>query len=248
MLPKLLFRSSGWWSETTVLIGAYALAGVGFAATLRQNAYLGRPYSPRQIGTLLLLVVASCMLIFSLSYAGSGRGWTVRYIAPAYVVVPPFLSLGVERLWHWSKLLAIATVTALLVPNLLLYGLPGSPLRAELTAELSNYINVQRTLARAHVRMVYGDYFWVYHLNFDSDERIAGVPSVPVVDYYGYGARLGTSSVRWALLGGADEVKRLARAVHAHGALTKDGDLWLFVADKAAPNAATLIATLRNQR
>ena len=38
MLPKLLFRSSGWWSETTLLIAAYAVAAAGFALALRRNA------------------------------------------------------------------------------------------------------------------------------------------------------------------------------------------------------------------
>lgn len=39
MLPKLLFRSSGWWSETTLLIVAYALVAIGFVIALRRNKY-----------------------------------------------------------------------------------------------------------------------------------------------------------------------------------------------------------------
>jgi len=94
--------------------------------------------------------------------------------------------------------------------------------------------------------MVYGEYFWVYDFNFDSHERIAGVPSAPVVDYYGYGSHLGTSAVRWALLGGLDEVQRLAGGVGARGSLVSDGDLWLFIAGRPAPNAARLLAELRS--
>jgi hypothetical protein len=184
-------------------------------------------------------------LIFSASQAGTGRGWTVRYIAPLYVVVPLFCGLGIEALWYWSKTLAVALVAALLIPNLLLYGLPGSPLRAELTTALANELQVRDVLARDRVQMVYGDYFWVYHLNFDSRERIAGVPSAPFVDYLNYGAELGAMPVRWALLGGFDEVRRLSSALHARGAVTADGDLALFIVDHPAPNAARLIATLR---
>jgi hypothetical protein len=246
MLPKLLFRSSGWWSETTVLIVAYAIVAVGFVIAMRQNSRnSGGSSSPRAAGLLLLLVFAACMLIFSASQAGTGRGWTVRYIAPLYVVVPLFCGLGIETLWTWSKSLATALVAALLIPNLLLYGLPGSPLRAKLTTELANELRVCNILARDRVQMVYGDYFWVYRLNFDSRERIAGVPSAPFVDYLNYGDRLGALPVRWALLGGADEVHRLARGLHARGAVTADGDLSLFIADRPAPNAAALIAALR---
>jgi hypothetical protein len=247
MAPKLLFRSSGWWSETTLLLIAYAVVAVGFVAAIRKNGKgLGSPYTPRDVGALLLLAAIGCALIFSLSEAGSSRGWTVRYIAPLYVVVPLFLALGIKMLWSWSKLLSIATIAAILLPNLLLYGLPGTTLRRQLTAELSNDERIVRLLAQKHVRMVYGDYFWVYHINFDSRESILGVPSAPVVDYFDYGDRLGTSRVEWAILGGFDEVRRLAGNVHAHGSVISDGQLSLFVADRSATNAAKLIAALRD--
>lgn len=194
---------------------------------------------------MILLVLATCVLIFSASEAGTGRGWTVRYIAPLYLVVPLFCGLGIGALWTWSKLLAVGLVAALLVPNLLLYGLPGSPLRAELTAQLRNELRVCDLLERNHIQMVYGDYFWVYHLNFDSGERIAGIPSAPFVDYLSYGAKLGTAPVRWGLLGGSGEVHRLAGSLHAGGTLTRDGDLWLFISDRPASNAAQLLAALR---
>ena len=95
------------------------------------------------------------------------------------------------------------------------------------------------------MQLVYGDDFWVYHLNFDTRERVAAVPSVPVVDYFDYGNRFGTSPVRWALLGGLDEVRRLAKAQGASGELVPDGDLWLLISKRAAPNAAALLKELR---
>ena len=246
LIPKLLFRSSGWWSETTLLIVAYAFVAAGFVLAVRRRRENSRfAHDSRDTATLLLLVLAACLLIFSFSQAGTSRGWTVRYIAPLYVVVPLFCALGIEALWTWSKALSVGVVAALLVPNLLLYGLPGSATRAELTAELSNDVHLRDILARDGIRMVYGDYFWVYHLNFDSDERIAGVPSVRAVDYFDYGGELGTSTVRWALLGGLDEVRRFARVASAHGTLTPDGDLWVFIADRPTANAAQLITTLR---
>ena len=51
--------------------------------------------------------------------------------------------------------------------------------------------------------------------------------------------------VRWALLGGFDEVHRWSRELHARGTVTADGDLSLFIADRPAPDAAALIAALR---
>jgi hypothetical protein len=160
-------------------------------------------------------------------------------------VVPLFCGVALAALWSWSRTLSIATIAALLIPNLLLYGLPGSSLRRDLTTELSSHMRTLDVLERHHTQMIYGDYFWVYDFNFDSDERIAGVPSAPVVDYLSYGSHLGSSRVRWALLGGLDEVQRLAHGIRARGSLVRDGDLWLFIAERPAPNAAGLIEALR---
>jgi hypothetical protein len=241
MLPKLLFRSSGWWSETTILMAAYIVVAVGFVAALRKK---DNP-ALRDAVALLVLVVVACVLIFSCSQAGTIRGWTVRYIAPLYVVVPLFLAIGIAALWRWSKPLAVATIAALLVPNLLLYGLPGSALRRDLTLQLTNERELLRLLARDKVQMVYGNYTWVYDLNFDSRERVAGVPFVAVVDYFDYGGQLGTAPVRWALLGGSDEISGLARHAGARGTTSSDGDLNVFIADRPARNAAQLLAELR---
>lgn len=247
MLPKLLFRSSGWWSETTLLEAAYAVVAVGFVVALRRDSKVSAsPSLKREAAQLLLLVFVASIAIFSISDAGSNRGWTVRYIAPLYVVVPVFLSLGVEVLWSWSKALAVVAVLALLVPNVVLYGLPGSALRAQLTTALHDQTRAVALLENRNVGMVYGDYFWVYDLNYDSRERLAGVPTAPVVDYLNYGGRLGTAPVRWALLGGDDEVRRWARNLGARGSYAKQGDLSLFIADRAAPNAQQLIAALRD--
>lgn len=246
LLPKLLFRSSGWWSETTLLMAAYAVVALGFAAAIRSHALRRADrYTPREIGALLALVFAACALIFSCSEAGSTRGWTVRYIAPLYVVVPLFLALGIATLWRWNRALGIITVAALLIPNLWLYGLPGSSLRAKLTSELSEDARIRTILARNDVKLLYGEYFWVYHFNFDTLEGVAAVPSAPVVDYFDYASRLGTMRVRWALLGGLDEVRRLAARVHARGSFVADGQLWLFIAERPTPNAASLIRALR---
>jgi hypothetical protein len=95
---------------------------------------------------LLLLVLVATIGIFSASQAGTVRGWTVRYVAPLYVVVPIFLGVGIEGLWSAARTLAIITAAALLIPNLLCYGLPRSQLRSQLTAELSDYMGLERAL------------------------------------------------------------------------------------------------------
>ncbi len=246
LLPKLLVRSSGWASETTLLIAAYAVVASGFiiavSKTGRARHETGRV---RELAWLVALVLLVSIAIFSSSNAGTIRAWTVRYIAPIYAIVPLFCALGLREVWRRSHWLAAAAIAALTIPNLFLYGLPGSGMRTELTQELRDDARLRRILAQRDVRMVYGNYVWVYHVNFDSQQRIAGIPFTPVVDYFGYGGALGTSPVRWAALGNPQEVAAWSRAARATGRTTAYRDLFLFIADRPARNAAGLLSSLR---
>lgn len=247
-LPQLLFYGfSGWRSPSTVIIAAYVLMAIGFVAALRRDARdRDAPVGAREAGWLLATVSLVSIGLYIASQAGSLRGWTVRYIAPLYVVGPLLCGIGTGALWGRSRWLAIAAVAAFLVPNLLLYSLPGSDARAVLTAQLQTDARVREVLARRGVRMVYGDYFVVYHLNFDGRERVAGIPSVGAFDYLNYGDALPETGVRWALLGHyANQLRAWADAAGARGTTTRIGDLWLFVAQRPAANTAGLLAALR---
>jgi hypothetical protein len=236
----------GWWLPTTIFIVGYVIVVIGCVLAWREpDRDTDSSYDLRDIAQLLGLIAAACVLLFSLSNAGSIRGWTVRYVAPLYLIVPVLAAIGVRVVWRWSKVLAVACVAALVVPNLFLYGLPGSAPRAELTQQLRDDERLRELLAQHHVRMVYGSYGWVYHLNFDSLERIAGVSFEVPFDYYNYGGQLGASPVRWAALGSSEEIAAWQKRSGTHGTTTKTGDLWLFVADRLAPNAAELLAELR---
>jgi hypothetical protein len=246
-LPNLLFRSSGWWSETTLLMAAYAVAGFGFLMALwRSRREQPSGNDAQEVAQLLVLTFAATIFIFSLSNAGSVRGWTDRYVAPFYVVVPLFLGIGVTGLWAWSRIIAVLCAAALLLPNLLLYGLPGTPLRSQLTTALRDDEHLRVLLAQRDVRLVYGNYVWAYHLNFDTRTRVTAVSRFPGDDYLNYGVALGTTPVRWAGIGNLDEVHTWARAANARGSITMDGPLYVFIADRPAPSAAGLLAELRN--
>ncbi len=247
-LPGLLFHGfSGWWSVSTLFVTALGLAAVGFAFELSRPNEGNDRVSVRDLCVLLALVAASCIALFIFSQAGSLRGWTVRYILPIYVIVPVFLGIGVRGLWRWNGLLAAGVAAALLVPNLMLYSLPGTQARAYYSAWLQTDARLTQLFLRRGVRMVYGDYFSVYHLNFDTDERIAAIPAYAPADYMGYGTTLGVSSIRWAMVGNLSDLHQWARAVGARGTIVPEGDAWVFLADLPAENAAALLARLQAQ-
>jgi hypothetical protein len=134
LLPKLLFRfpASPDWIIMSV---AFVLVAIGAAVALRKPAN-GKEGGLIDLLPLLVLTLVACTAIFSLSAAGIIRGWTVRYIAPLYLVIPIFYAIGLTRLWRWSKVGTATIAAALIIPNILTYGLPGSAQRSALTAEL----------------------------------------------------------------------------------------------------------------
>jgi hypothetical protein len=247
-LPQLLFNGFSTWRSpsTTILIGLLVI-GIGFAMAIRRDARdANATIDAREAAGLLLLVLTVSLLLYVFSEAGSVRGWTVRYIAPVYVVLPLILGIGAATLWRIGRWLAIAGVGLILIPNLLLYSLPVSAERAQLTYQLRSDVALRRQLALRHVRMVYGDYFAVYHLNFDSREHIAGIPTLAESDYMHYADALPQRDVRWALLGySPDQLAAWARAVGARGAVLRIGDRSLFVSDRPASYMPNLLAKLR---
>jgi hypothetical protein len=244
LLPQLLSRFPE-LPEWPILMAALAVAGIGFVVAVRQGPRsVESPTALKDLALLLALVAGVCVLIFGFSHAGTLRGWTVRYIAPLYVVVPLFCGVGIAGLWRWSRALAVVTAAALLIANLSLYSFPGTHLRAILTNRLLDEKRLEAILAQHNVRAVYGNYDWVYDLNFDTREAVAGVPSDRAYDYYHYGDRLGGAPVRWALLGRLDDVSAWARASGAHGTLFQNDELWVFLADRPAPSAAQLFTRL----
>jgi hypothetical protein len=246
-LPGLLFHGySGWWSASTVLIFGYALTAAGFGLALahRRDA---NATDRLQAAPLVWLVATACVLLFSFSEAGSLRGWTVRYIAPLYLIVPVFGAIGIAGLWRKSRWLAAAAAAALLLPNFVLYSFPGTRARDDMAIRLQTVRQLDGILRARHVALVYGDYFSVYDINFDSRERLLGIPAYGPADYFDFARRLRGQRVGWAMFGEARDLRQWAGEAGARGTLTQLGDGWLFIADRPANDAGALVAALRSR-
>lgn len=247
-LPQLLFSGvAPGWSPSIAIVAGYALIAAGFAAALRRNSRdPDATADARRAGILVLAVTVCVVAFYAASAAGSVRGWTVRYVAPLYVVAPLACGIGARALWRLRRWLAVAAAAAILIPNLLLYSLPGSAARAALTAQLQTKARLRTDLERRDVRMAYGDYFDVYDLNLDARAKLAGIPAVAAFDYLDYGRMLPATGLRWALV--ARDPARLrvwADAAGARGSTATVGDLSVFVAALPAANTAELLKKLR---
>ena len=194
-----------------------------------------------------MLILVFTVLLNIVSEPGSIRGWTVRYVLPFYLIMPPLMAIGLEKLWQIRPWLAAVPLLTILALNLMFYSLPGTATRAALTAELKQHKRLQTILAEAKIQALLGDYWLVYHLNFDSQRRILGIPLPLGPDYYNYMSLLPTQGLRWALIGpDAVKLNRLAASVGAHGRIVAMDGLQLFLPDanSDAAETRTLIKTL----
>jgi hypothetical protein len=186
------------------------------------------------------MILAFAVLLNVVSTPGSIRGWTVRYVLPFYLVVPPLMGIGLAKLWQIRSWLAAGPIIAILGLNLMLYSLPGTAARGALTAELDEHQRLQTVLAEANVQALLGDYWLVYHLNFDSQRRILGIPLQTDVDYYNYARLLPERGLRWALVGrDASELERRTSKVGAHGKIVAVDSLQVFLPDSASDAVGT---------
>jgi len=202
---------------------------------------------PRELAWLFAGVALATLLLDVFSTAGSVRGWTVRYLAPLYVVAPIAFALGIEWLWRRRmRALAVAALALLILPNVALYDLPGTPGRAVLRAQLDADREMRVFLAAHRIGLVYGEYFDVYHVNFDALGTSVAVPSVPALDYLGYGAMLRGPAIAWAVvLPPAGEVSPAVARLSGGGRIERFGGTRLFVASRPSGDVPGLLAALR---
>ncbi|HEY1429374.1 MAG TPA: hypothetical protein VGF18_07355 [Candidatus Tumulicola sp.] len=243
-----LFVYGGAPSTWIPLCGGVALALGAFVLSLRRNeAPSAGALHPRELAWLFGGMIAMAFLLDVPSTAGSVRGWTVRYAAPLYAGVPLAFGLGIDWLWRGGRRVLAALAVALLVlPNLTLYALPGTAAREVLRAQLRDDSALRAFLAAHHIDLAYGDYFDVYHLNFDAHGVTVAVPTNAALDYLDYGPALQRRPVSWAAIvprGTAPPpwLVRSGVSVTAYDV----GGMRAFVASRRAGDAAALLASLR---
>jgi dolichol-phosphate mannosyltransferase len=183
------------------VLGIYALAFLSLLPPLwrRSEGPAGDPPARRGI-LLLLFVAATVMVVYCVSEAGGTRGYTVRYVLPAYFVAATALGRLVSSLWRRHRVAATALAGVVLVFNLVGYDWPWTKVRhyfVDLDAkdrQLLTYLDARG------VSWVCGNYWVVYPLNFLSSRRIIGVPFLRAHDHYAYAETVPNDASGWALL------------------------------------------------
>jgi dolichol-phosphate mannosyltransferase len=154
----------------------------------------------RRALVLALLILTCSVLLYTVSGAGAIRGWTVRYIVPVFIVLPLFFGISFAGMNRRGYRLCIAVIALFLClahsteyPFLV---------RAARDREIRDATENERLiswLARQQREVAVGDYWTVYHLNFDFDRSVRGIPIEPQEDYFAFAESL-PNRARTALL------------------------------------------------
>ncbi len=154
-VPKLLFHEpGGLLSPCTPIIAGFAILAAGFAITVRRERRFDDAL------TLLWLVLASCFLIYVASNAGSMRGWTVRYIAPLYLVVPVFCAIGLLAYRRRLRWLAVIAAGLLVEVEKKLGSSPDGLTQAEAQKRLTEYGPNDIQEKKTNPLLKFLGYFW----------------------------------------------------------------------------------------
>ena len=220
-----------------IILAAYLMIAAGLLVAAAKGSHSSQDPHAETVRSLVglgLLVFCFVLVMNVFSQSGSIRGWTVRYILPLYVVIPPLMALGLAELGKVRRWLPAIPIVAIVGLNLMLYSLPGTAARAALTAELEQHKRLQAILSETQVQALFGDYWLVYHLNFDSQRRIFGIP-MPGPDYYNFTGNLPARGLKWALIGpNAADLRRRADRVGASGRTVELDALKIFLPDQAS--------------
>ena len=190
----------------------------------------------RRIGdarVLLLMVLGTVAVLNAISSAGSGRGITVRYVLPLYLVLPLAMAVLVWRVKARSTLAAAGLLAVLVAYHASGYHWPGRASRALWGQAEARERELTRELRRRGIGAVVGGYWTAYPINFISRHRVVAVPCSE--DYYGYRTRVPQRTVRWAMVSARPEpLLEWASAAGVSGTLEPAGGAYLILPHEAA--------------
>jgi hypothetical protein len=199
----------------------------------------------------LPLVALTICALAVVSGAGGMRGLTVRYVLPAFFVLPAALALAAAAAARRGRLaaaFAAAAVCIVLVFNVSVYFLPGSAPRRLWEKKRDADSEVIAFLEERGIEAVSGDYWDAYPVNFLSTRRIAGVPFQQAGDFYGIEGSLGTRALRWAVVGNTRaQIERLISFTGDSGLLVEVAfERWVFIPEANVQAAAPFLSRYRS--
>ncbi|HEX5856306.1 MAG TPA: glycosyltransferase family 39 protein [Thermoanaerobaculia bacterium] len=232
-----------------VIWAAAALFALSRASAALAKRLRGLKAEPPPEVPLLLVALTVCVFAV-LSGAGQMRGLTVRYVLPAFLVLPAALALAVAaaaRAARAAGILSAVVVCAVLAFNVSGYFLPGSDARRLWEKRMDADTALVSFLQASEVEAVLGEYWATYPVNFLSHETVRAVPFQTEADFYGVEGALPAGPLRWALVSNTQaELMRLAGTTGTSGDLVEVGyERWVFLPASSPEGARAFVGRFR---
>ena len=219
-------------------------------AALRKSLRERKADFPPEV-PLLLVALTVCALAV-LSGAGGMRGLTVRYVLPAFFVLPAALALAVVAAARRARAaagLGAVAVCAVLTFNVSTYFLPGTDARRLWEAKRQADEKLIAFLGQHRIDVVFGDYWAAYPVNFLSRERIRAVPLQEGADFYDVEKRLPTGPALCAVVARSrEELERFSRRASQPGVVTEVGAESFVLIGEGATDPRAFLGRLREAR
>jgi hypothetical protein len=207
VIPELFFTREWGQLSFATLNGLRALVVLAISAIAIVAVFASRHGDTNTLArvrralVLALLILTCSVLLYTVSGAGTIRGGgTVRYIVPVFVVLPLFFAIcfaGVSRRRYRLGMAALALFLG--VAHSVEYPFVN---RAECDRRIREVAENERLiswLAGRQREVAIGDYWTVYHVNFDAGRSVRGIPIEAQEDYLNFAGRL-PDQARAALL------------------------------------------------
>jgi dolichol-phosphate mannosyltransferase len=199
-LPELLVMADQTDGGSPPSLPPRALAPVAAAVLLAALAFAAYRFRDSLVELFPLWATAGAILLLNtFSEAGASRGLTVRYVLPAYLLFPALVAKLGEATGVRRKTFGFVAPGVVAAFFLVSVPLPASPLRRSLERDAALEEQVVERLRSERVEVVWGNYWFVYPLNFLTREAVRGIPYDGSVDFYRYRDLLPPRPVRWAL-------------------------------------------------
>lgn len=229
-------------SWVALVLAMLVIALIGGAVFLRRRGATSQLAGPAEVSSLAALaagIAGTTALLFIFSAAATVPGNIVRYLMPAFLVWPLVVALA------WEIAAPLARRALELLALILLAGYaaaipwPWTAERLALREALAVEHQMIERLAANGIDTVFGSFWEVYPLIFESGGKLAGSTLEPENDFHRFEERLPGGGCRWALVARGRLAARVREATGLRGPLERFSDgRWLFLPHSPGSSSA----------
>ena len=233
--PSTLEKLLGW---VALVLGGLAVALLGraiYRSRRRRERPRGAPVELLPLAALAAGIAGTTVLLFIFSAAATVPGNIVRYVMPAFLVWPLVVALAWEVAAPLGRRALEVLALILLAGYAAAVPWPWTAERLALREALAVEHQMIERLEASEIDTVFGSFWEVYPLIFESGGKLHGSTLEPDFDFHKFGDRLPDGACTWALVADSKRGLEPAEAGGFGGSKVPYSDgRWLLLPDEPA--------------